>query len=368
MPLADELINEGTARALTTAIRAQLPKSRLTALRAAGTAMAPLPLRARSDLLRDALLADIPGDFATLATVVRAALHGTATFDGWMIWPVSTAVAQRAARQNDPAAFDDAMALLAELTGRLSAEFAIRTLLKQDLARALAITMTWAASDDAAVRRLASEGTRPYLPWAIRVPQLIARPDCTVPILDALYRDDDEVVRRSVANHLNDLSRENAGLVVEVAGRWLADPDHNTQALVRHALRTLVKRGDPAALELLGFPAVTVTVGAPVVDRAMMVLGERLTFSTTISNDGTQPARVVIDYAVHHLKANGTSVPKVFKLTTRTLAPGESVIISKDHTIRPITTRRYYPGTHAVDVRVNGIASAATPFELVMEA
>lgn len=367
MPLADELINEGTATALTKAVRAQLPKHRLTALRAAGSVLAPLPLRARADVLRDALLADIPGDYADFAAVIRKALRGKAGVDGWMIWPVSTAVAQKAADQGDAGSFDDGMALLAELTGRLTAEFAIRTLLRQDLDRALATVATWTTSDDAAVRRLASEGTRPYLPWAIRIQEIVARPGITVPILDALYRDDDEVVRRSVANHLNDLSRDNPDLVVDTARRWLAAPADTTQALVRHALRTLVKRGHPEALELLGFPAVTVTVDSPVVARATVLFGEQVSFSTTISNDGPLPARVVIDYAVHHLKANGTSVPKVFKLTTRTLEPGERVTVSKDHSIRPITTRRYYPGTHAIDVRVNGIASEATPFELLME-
>lgn len=364
MPLAEELINEATAKALTKAIRAQLATSRLTALRAAGGALAPLPLRARSDLLRDALLVDIPGDFAAFARVVRGALDN---IDGWAVWPVSTAVALKAVQQGDTEAFDDAMALLAELTPRLTAEFAIRTLLKQDLDRALRIIASWTASADAAVRRLASEGTRPYLPWAIRVPEIIARPDVTVPILDVLYRDPDEVVRRSVANHLNDLSRENSDLVVDVAARWLTAPDDNTRALVRRALRTLIKRGDPKALALLGFHPVTVVIDGPRIDVATVPFGGSVTFAATIANDGVEPAQLAIDYAVHHRKANGGQAPKVFKLATRTLAPGEQVTVSKTHSLRPITTRRYYPGTHAIELRVNGIASSRTDFELLSD-
>lgn len=367
MPLADELINESTAKALTKAIRAQLPKNRLSALKAAGTSMSPLPLRARADLLRDALLADVPGDYAHLAVVVRGALTGPATIDGWMVWPVSTAVAVKATEQGDDASFDDAMALLAELTRRLTAEFAIRTLLRHNLDRAMEVVATWTTSDDAAVRRLASEGTRPYLPWAVRVPQIVARPEITVPILDALYRDPDEVVRRSVANHLNDLSRENAALVGDVAARWLAAPDANTQALVRHALRTLVKRGDPNALAALGFHPAEVTADAPSIDPVVVPFGGNLTFSTAITNRGAAAAKVAVDYAVHHRKANGAQAAKVFKLTTRTLAPGEQVILTKAHSLRPITTRRYYPGTHAIDIRVNGIVSTATSFELLPE-
>ena len=363
MPLAEELINEETAKALATAIHRAAPGNRVSALRAAGAQLGPLPLRARADLLRDALLADVPGDFAALAAVVRAAVAG---LDGWMVWPVSTAVAERAVTDGASAAFDDAMALLAELTGRLTAEFAIRTLLRHNLNRAMEIIVpAWTSSPDAAVRRLASEGTRPYLPWAVRVPSIVAQPDVTVPILDALYRDADPVVRRSVANHLNDLSRDNAHLVVEAARRWLTAPDDNTDALVRHALRTLVKRGDPKALELLGFHPVNVSVDGPVVDRATVPFGGSISFRVTIANDSDQPARLAVDYAVHHRKANGGQTPKVFKLTTRTLAPGERLTLTKNHSLRPITTRRYYPGSHAVDVRVNGIASGRAEFELL---
>jgi 3-methyladenine DNA glycosylase AlkC len=367
MPLAEELINEGTAKALTVAIQGAAPGNRLTALPAARSALGPLPLRGRADLLRDALLTDIPGDFATLAAVVRAALGGTAAFDGWMIWPVTTAVADRAVADGGTAAFDDAMALLADLTGRLSSEFAIRTLLRHDLDRALPIVTAWTTSTDAAARRLASEGTRPFLPWAIRVPSITARPGVTVPILDALYRDDDPIVRRSVANHLNDLSRDHPGLVADTARRWLAAPapDGTTPALVRHALRTLIKNGDPKALALLGFHPATVSIEGPVLDRTTVPFGGDVTFSATVGNDGTEPAKLAIDYAVYHRKANGSDAPKVFKLTTRTLAPGERVTVTKQHSLRPITTRRYYPGAHAVDIRVNGIASPRAEFELL---
>lgn len=368
MPLAEELISERTAKALTKAIKAAAPGNRVSALRAASTELEPLPLRARADLLRDALLADIPGDFATLAAVVRAAIQGTAPFEGWLIWPVSTAVTERAVADGSSAAFDDALALLTELTGRLTAEFAIRTLLRDDLDRAMEIiAAAWTVSPDPAVRRLASEGTRPYLPWAVRVPALIARPEVTVPILDALYRDADDVVRRSVANHLNDLSRENADLVVDTAGRWLAAPDDNTAAVVRHALRTLIKRGDPKALQLLGFHPATVTIDGPVLDRTTIPFGGSIRFSVTIGNAGDQPARLAVDYAVHHRKANGGQAPKVFKLTTRTLNPGEQFTLTKVHSLRPISTRRYYPGPHAIDVRVNGIASSRADFELLLD-
>lgn len=363
MPFADELIGVQTAQTLadTIGVAAQRP---VPALRAAAGQLGPLALRERADLLREALLADVAGEYAELAQVVRTALRDVPEFTGWLIWPVSTAVAGRAVAAGTGAAFDDAMALLSELTGRLTCEFAIRVLLRENLDRALEIARGWTAADDASVRRLASEGTRPYLPWALRVPGIIADPGVTLPILDALCRDPDEVVRRSVANHLNDLSRDHPALVVQTARGWLAEPGPDTARLVRHALRTLIKRGDPDALALLGFDTPSVAIEGLAVDRAVVPMGESVRVSAVVRNLGERPAKLAIDYVVHHRKANGTLAPKTFKLTTATLAPGQSVDIGKDHSFRPITTRRYYPGRHAIGLQVNGVASERVEFDL----
>lgn len=364
MPFADQLISDRTATTLTEAVAAAAPGVALHALPATVGRLDELSLRERADLLRDALLTDLPGGYTDLARVVRAARDGATPFTGWLIWPVTSAVAARAVEEGTDAAFDDAMALLAELTGRLTAEFAVRTLLRHDLDRALGIAADWARSDDVDVRRLASEGTRPYLPWAVRVPELLARPGATVPVLDALYRDESDYVRRSVANHLNDLSRDHPELVVTTARRWLAEPVATTQGLVRHALRTLVKRGHPGALGLLGFAPAALEIDGPVLDGDRVPFGGTLRFTAKVRNVGAEEARLSIDYVVHHQKANGSRTAKTFKLTTRTLAPGEQVRLSREHSFRPITTRRYYPGPHAVALQVNGVATDLASFEL----
>ncbi len=185
MPFADELIGPHVAEQLTTSIQDAAPEQPLRELPRAAHELDGLSLRERADLLCDALLADVPGDYATLAAVVRGAYHHTPDFGGWLLWPVTSAVATRAVHDNSDAAFSDAMALLAELTGRLTSEFAIRTLLRHDLDRALIIVAEWTTSTDEHVRRLATEGTRPYLPWAVRVPEIVSRGGITVPILDA---------------------------------------------------------------------------------------------------------------------------------------------------------------------------------------
>jgi 3-methyladenine DNA glycosylase AlkC len=365
MPFADDLIGAHTALALTQAIQAAAPHRNLPQLRSAASQLGPLKLRERSDLLRDALLHDLDGPYDDFVRDIRHAESSSLYFSGWLIWPVTSAVAEKAVQDGSTRAFDDAMELLAALTSRLSSEFAIRTLLRHNLPHALeAIRSSWLESDDVDVRRLASEGTRPYLPWATRVPGLTAGSFPTRQILDALYRDESEYVRRSVANHLNDVSRHDARAVVETARSWLAVPDANTTAVVRRGLRTLIKRGDPGALELMGFQSSPLAVTGPTLSQGTLRVGEDLTFSARITNVGTKPARLSIDYTVHHQKANGRTTGKTFKLAVRQLAPSETTEISKTHSFRLITTRKYYPGAHAIELLVNGVSTGRTDFQL----
>jgi hypothetical protein len=172
-------------------------------------------------------------------------------------------------------------------------------------------------------------------------------------------------VQRSVANHLNDLSRQNPQLVVDTAAGWLADADENTAGLVRHALRTLVKKGHPGALQLLGYAAPDgIVVAKPVLGAPAVTVGGELPFTVTVDNTGDTAARLAIDYVVHHVKANGSQTPKVFKLTTTTLGAGQSTTLTRRHSFKEITSRRYHPGTHALQVQVNGVAGEKVSFEL----
>lgn len=354
MPTADSLLGPAAVAALPLCLERAEPTRPLPALRAAAGALDGLGFGERVVLVRDALLADLPADYDAFARILRAALADPA-FTGWMIWPVGEAVAVRALDAGSPAAFDDGLALLAALTPRLTAEAALRPFLDADLDRALATVLGWTSDPDEHVRRLASEGTRPRLPWAKRARAVLANPPATVPVLDALYRDPEEYVRRSVANHLNDISRAEPELAVTVATRWLAEPDVNTVRVVRHAMRTLIKQGDPAALALHGFAAPTdLVVSGPTLEVDVVRMGEELGFSFTLENRDVAPVRLAVDYVVHYRKANGRTAPKVFKLTTKTLAAGETLTISRRQPFRPITTRRHHPGEHAIELQING--------------
>jgi 3-methyladenine DNA glycosylase AlkC len=364
VPTAEEMLSTSAVAALGSILHEVDPTLQLTTLRAAPAALAGTTFSERGRLVRDALLADLPPGFEPVDELFRAALTRE-DFTGWMIWPVTEAVAVRATEAEH---FERGLELLALLTPRLTAEFALRTFLSADLDRTLAVVSTWTGHPDEHVRRLASEGTRPRLPWAKQVREILARPAATRPLLDALRRDDSAYVRRSVANHLNDVSRADPALAVRIAASWLDDPAPTTPQLVRHALRTLIKAGDPDALELLGYaPPAGLTVDGPALSTSGVTVGESLEFTFDARNHGADEVRLAIDYVVHHVKANGTLAPKVFKLTTRTLGPGESIRLAKRHSFKPISTRRYYPGEHALELQINGRPFGRATFTLSTE-
>jgi 3-methyladenine DNA glycosylase AlkC len=314
--------------------------------------------------VRDALLIDLPSSYASSAKIFRSALKNE-LFTGWMLWPVGEAAAFRALASPRDADFEDGLKLLSQLTVRFSSEFSIRTFLNSDLQRTLDAAVLWTQSNDEAVRRLASEGTRPRLPWAKQVPAFRAQPAMALPILDLLYQDESETVRRSVANHLNDISRADPDLAVRSAKRWLKKPDANTSRVVRHAMRTLVKEANPDALLLLGFSSADeISIGTPTLASRVVSMGGELVFEAVIINKGSRAARVVIDYVVHYQKANGTLAPKVFKLSAKTLQPGERLTVKKRHSFKPISTRKHYVGPHSLGLQVNGARSETVNFDV----
>ncbi|MFE7710419.1 DNA alkylation repair protein [Streptomyces sp. NPDC057486] len=356
MPTADELISPDSIRGLTAVLRNTFPTaSRWRTVADSATTLGTLSLSQRARAVGEALLTDTGHDYAHLAHAARAALTSE-DLTGWMVWPLTEAIASAATSSFSDADFDDGLDLLTQLTPRLTAEFALRTFLNADLTRTLATATTWTDSPDPAVRRLASEGTRPKLPWARQVPELTRKPAATLPLLDRLHTDSSDTVRRSVANHLNDISRLDPELATTQAARWTHGSASTTPALIRHAMRTLVKQGNPAALELVGFHGdrTDLKVEGPHLERTDVPLGSTLDFTARITNISNKPVTLAIDYVVHHKKANGQQTPKVFKLTKRTLPPGETTELGRSHSFRPISTRRYYPGSHAIQLQVNG--------------
>lgn len=340
--------------------------------RLASRGLDALEMKARAMQIADALEATLPAEFAHAAAQIEAALAppeaGDAMADlqcmpaglrGWILWPVGEFVARRG--QDQP---ERALATLHALTQRFTAEFAIRPFIVRHPALVFATLQRWCQDDSHHVRRLVSEGSRPRLPWGLQLRALIADPSPTLPLLEALLDDPSEYVRRSVANHLNDIAKDHPALVVGWVLRHLPDASPERRALLKHASRTLIKQGDARMLKAWGLGrrfAGTATLG---LQPKKIRVGDSLALTLALHSSARRAQKLVIDYAVHHVKANGERSPKVFKGWTIELAAGESRTLAKQHSMREVTTRRYHAGRHAIDLRINGEVVAEAEFDL----
>jgi 3-methyladenine DNA glycosylase AlkC len=260
--------------------------------------------------------------------------------------------------------WDASLPALEQFTQQTSAEFAVRPFLLQDQPRMMAQMRAWAEHPSEHLRRLASEGSRPRLPWAMALPALKADPAPILPILDRLRDDESEYVRRSVANNLNDISKDNPDIVLEVLRDWAKDASPNVQRLTSHALRTLIKAGHPEALGLLGYANEAEFAVSDLTASESVTVGDSLTFAFAVTSHADTEHAAMIDYAIVFRRANGQPSRKVFKGTKRVFAPGETARFEWRHSFRPITTRVYYPGEHTVEVQVNGTVLARQTFAL----
>ena len=253
--------------------------------------------------------------------------------------------------------FDLSMNALHALTKRFSAEAAIRPFIARDPERTFSVLRKWAMDPNAHVRRLVSEGTRLRLPWAPRVAWLDANPSRVIALLDRLKDDQATMVRRSVANSLNDLGKVHRDLLAQTCRAWLADASRERRALVEHALRSAVKRGEPAALRLLGYgkrPAVSVE-GARIEPRSVKI-GGRVVVRFGLRSATRRRQDLLVDLAVHFVKSGGRSAPKVFKLKRLALEAGRTAELAGKVSLAKMTTRQHYPGQHRVEAIVNGVA------------
>ena len=326
-----------------------------------------LEMKQRTTVFVQGFRDHLPTGFANAWAVLEAALgaelaDGDGMFnDGWHLWPIAHFIEVFGLEE-----FEVGVRAMREITKRHTAEFAIRPFLIHHQDEMLAILHTWTADENPHVRRLVSEGTRPRLPWAGRLHAFIEDPSLTLALLEKLKDDPSEYVRRSVGNHLNDIAKDHPQLVIAMCRRWWQDGSPERRWIVQRALRTLVKAGDPDALAVLGYGSAQVELTNFSLTPDVLQLGEKLTLAFALHNPTDTEQNVVIDFVIHFVKANGQTRGKVFKLKTAVLAPHDSLTIEKSHLIRPITTRTYYPGTHRVEIQVNGQRLGERSFELIV--
>lgn len=330
---------------------------------AATAGLDDLELKDRVNHIADALRAGLPHDWAAAATHVvamaDAAADGASGWGDMGAWPLTSVIERHGLDEPEVS-----LAAMERVTRAFSCEFAIRPYLTHHLDLTLEHCRRWVGHTDPAVRRLPSEGTRPHLPWGGNVTALLDDPEIGIALITELRHDPDEVVRRSVANHLNDIARRHPDRVVEICAAWSADGVD--AGLIRHALRSLVKKGHPGALGILGFTTeADIEVESFSVTPSEISLGESIVLDTRLRSTSGRPQRLVVDFVVHHVNANGETSPKVFKWTTVDLAADATADLTKRRRIATASTRRYHAGTHRVALQVAGSVVASTAFELL---
>ncbi|MCL7382509.1 DNA alkylation repair protein [Streptomyces sp. 35G-GA-8] len=324
-------------------------------------------LKDRVLVLTEGLRTRLPADYTHAVPILLTILgdelaEGEGMFNSsWFLMPVARFVEEYGLDHPDLS-----LDAIEEITKRHTGEYAIRPYLEHHYAPTMDRVALWAGSPSHNVRRLASEGVRSRLPWARTLTVFVKDPRPVLEILEPLRSDPSEYVRKSVANNLNDISKDAPDIALATALRWLEEsPTPETNWIVKHGLRTLVKKGDQQALALLGATGGEhVRVPRLSITPRSVTIGDTLVITFDIENTDERAHNIAIDYVVHHVRKNGRSIPKVFKLTTLELGPGERRSLEKSHAIKEVQTRRYYAGEHAVDIQVNGLVRATERFDL----
>jgi 3-methyladenine DNA glycosylase AlkC len=261
--------------------------------------------------------------------------------------------------------FDTSMKAIEFITQFITCEFAVRPFLLKYGAQMINQMQAWSLHKSHKVRRLASEGSRPRLPWAMAVPALKKNPTPVLPILENLKNDPSESVRRSVANNLNDISKDHPGVVLQIANAWKGQ-SKETDAIVRHGCRTLLKQGHPEVLTLYSLVSEHIHLSDFTLLTPTLKIGESLKFSFSILNGNAGHQKVRLEYAVYYKRQHGQLSKKVFKISEREYAPNEQANILRKQRFVPITTRKFYAGTQQLSLIINGEEKEIATFELVV--
>lgn len=320
-------------------------------------ALPDLELKPRIEAIARRLRAGLAAEWRQALDVVVAVARREPPIGGFAAWPLCTFVEIFGVA--DP---DVSLPAMEHLTKRASCEFAIRPFLRDHWDAAYAQLMTFTEHADESVRRLPSEGTRPRLPWGMGVPRLKEDPMPGLALIERLRHDPSETVRRSVANHLNDIAKDHPDIVTKTVRRWSRESATDPK-MVSHALRTLVKNGDAGALGVLGFTTdAEIEVDRFEITPGSVEMGHHIHLTAEVRSTSGKSQRLVIDFVIHHVNASGATSPKVFKWTTLELAAGDTATLTKRRLIQQASTRTYRAGSHRVDLQIAGTNAATAAF------
>lgn len=301
----------------------------------------------------------LPADYKKAIRIIdKVIVNYDVCFDGFVFFFPAFVERYGQAEEN----WETSMAALARYTPYASAEFAVRSFLIQDEGRMMAQMYIWAEDENEHVRRLASEGCRPMLPWGQALTSFKKDPSPVLGILERLKADPSPYVRSSVANNLNDISKTHPELITKIAGDWYGK-NQDTDWVVRHGCRTLLKQGNRDVLDILGFAdAGCVKADGFALDAASVFIGRDIIFSFTI--EAEKAARVRLEYAIDYVKANGRRNRKIFQISTLSFKQNGKKPYIKSHSFADTSTRKHYPGIHSVTLIVNGTERGTLDFEV----
>jgi 3-methyladenine DNA glycosylase AlkC len=323
----------------------------------------PLEMKPRVRFLRDELKKLLPPDYPkALGILVKSAKSGK--LEGFDLWPYTEFV-QTYGLEHPELSLD----ALKEFTQIFTSEWAVRPFVKSHSQKTMKYLLKCAEEKSEHTRRWASEGTRPRLPWGERLQDFVRDPKPTLPILEKLKFDPELYVRKSVANHLNDIAKDHPDFVVKILSKWKKEAglEHSAKIdwTIRRALRTLIKDGNGGALELIGVSKKTeIKFLEFKIKQKKIKLGDRIDFEFEIHSSSKKSQKLVVDYIVHFVRANKTTTPKVFKLKALELPANGKIEISKSHHVKKVTTREYYPGLHFLEIQINGVVAGKREWKL----
>lgn len=250
------------------------------------------------------------------------------------------------------------------ITQFISCEFAVRPFILKYKEKMIDEMVKWSLHENHHVRRLSSEGSRPRLPWAMAIPFLKKDPASILPILENLKNDPSEYVRRSVANNLNDIAKDNPQIVLEIASKWKGF-SKETDGIIKHGCRTLLKQGHPEVLSHYGLESTNIELSHFEIKTPVVKIGDYLQFQFHLNNKNEEAKTVRLEYAVHYRKSKGHLAKKVFKISEKIYQPNQLTKVERNQSFKIITTRVFHTGMHQLSIIINGTESETLSFDLV---
>lgn len=259
--------------------------------------------------------------------------------------------------------FENSMIAIEFLTQFVSCEFAVRPFIIKYGARMMMQMTEWSLHENHKVRRLSTEGARPRLPWAMALPELKKDPRPALPLLENLKNDPSEWVRRSVANHLNDIAKDHPELVIAIAKQWKGK-HKETDAIIKHGCRTLLKQGHVEILKHYGLESENIQIINFQILTPVTPIGGDLHFSFDLHNELPETQTIRLEYGLYYRRQNDSLSKKVFKISEKSYVGTEKLTVSRKQSFKLITTRKFYPGVQQLSIIVNGVEKVIKEFEL----